>query len=604
MLLGEQVALMSYRQSVVLTITHSDIFGSAAKPNDQIVSELRAYNRYAIINICAKISLLLNAESVDSVEIQANIAKGLLPDNHWNRVVTLEKKYRENRKNPSITLFHYVPVMMLLKLNLEHNDADGKQISDAVDRELIASWLLSLTEQVSQGQEVTSLERRPFQYRKEALRRFFARQFLLNAEADPLINLVGRSEAVLGFVKADARLDCEHIFNDATGLTIDEYQQLLFMMLTGWKVMDKKKSLDEITVRSIDQYFKHTDIPREKIEKFVELLSFDAADYPGLQAAYSTDAKVDPKSPTNFICFIHKPLMKYGDNFMCMSPNFLALKLTEGVYRVIESQVKNNDSKYGKLAQMWGDAFEKYVHDRLRQMLGPKYHPNPRGERDAESLDGLADLKRTVLLLEYKYAHWSYAARFTGDRTEMKKFLEKLIRHRPRFERRKGKNVAKKKGLGQIRHYLDMATQGSITSPVDLAGKRLLPIVISGEELPFDPLNRMYIEGFAASQECHIKHPGAMPFLVLSCEEIEILQAVVDEKGTDFLEKVLVGYSDLFKPTRVRAKGLSDRATSLRNELLHAGLQVPNSQFMRSQANDLYSRLKLHFKNNKKKHKD
>ncbi len=576
--------------------THADVFKAPAKSNRQIIAELGEYNQDAITNVCSKLSITLNADHQKKVQVQARIARDLLNESHWQNVVEFEKQQiTEDKKNPAITLFHYIPVMMLLKLNLENNTPTGKGIQTQEDRDLLASWLLSLTEKITQNWGGQDLAARPFQYRKEALRRFMAKQFLLAAEADPLMHLIGRSDAILQLVQADTRLDCNGIFENATGLTIDEYQRLIMMLLTGWKILGNEKSLDEITVRSIDEYFKHTNITRQKIEKFISLLSFEPAEYQQLQTAYSAQSKVDAGLDANFICFIQKPLLRYGNNFMCISPNFLALKMTEGIYRIIEDQVRTDDNKHARLAQLWGTAFEKYIHERFKQMLGKNYFPNPPATRGNETIDGIAELKDAALLLEYKYAHWSFKARFIGDRTEMKRFLERIMRYRPRFDAKKGKNISKKKGLGQIRHYLENVFTGTYTCPFDLKNKLLIPVVVIGEEFPFDPINRMYAEGFASSQGCLFRHPQSLPFILLSAEEVEILQAVVEAKGVNVLEQILTRYSLLLHPQNSGTRHLPDRITSLRNELINEGFQVPNSRFMQTQLDGMFKGVRKYF---------
>jgi hypothetical protein len=585
---------MPLRKSVVLTPTHQDIFERPASSIEQIIVELRAYSYAAVINVCSKLSITLNVEQRKLIEVQARIARDLLNDEHWENVLKAERKEKkEDNRNPSIAIFHYVPVMMLLKLNLEYNTDGGEDIQTQEDREFIASWLISLNEHFTATKELGT---RTFEYRKEALRMFFSQQFLLVAEPDPFAHLIARSEAMLGFVKADNRLDCEAIFKDATGLTIEEHQQLTTLLLTGWKISGKEQNLDEITVRSIHQYFSQTNVDADIVEKYITLLSFTSDSYGDLQKGYSENAKADPGHITNFLCFINKPLMRFGDNFMCVGVNYLALKLTEGVYRVVEDQLRSDDNKHNVLSQMWGDAFEKYIHDRMDNMLGKSYFKNPPAKKGIETIDGLADLKETVVLAEYKYSHWSYHARLNGNRQDMKDFYYKLFRYRPMFEKKKGRKIAKKKGLGQIRDYFEKVQAGEYTPPVDLAGKKLLPLIVSGEELPFDPLNRMYLEGFASSQHCFVKSEDALPFIVLSAEEIEILESIVDKKGVDFLEQVLTRYSLMLDTERTKTLSLPDRPTSLRNELLNENFQVPHSNFMHSQLDSVFGRAKKYFR--------
>ena len=78
---------MPLRKSVVLTPVHQDIFEKPASSVNQIIDELKMYSSNAVINICSKLSIILNTEQRKLLEVQARIARDLLNDEHWENVV-------------------------------------------------------------------------------------------------------------------------------------------------------------------------------------------------------------------------------------------------------------------------------------------------------------------------------------------------------------------------------------------------------------------------------------------------------------------------------------------------------------------------------------
>lgn len=588
---------MPFGKSTAVMPEYKAIYLTERKSIQQIVREMQDYHPRAITHMCAQLSILLSGDKAMTAENQVKIAQGIMSLGVRERLKEyIEKAEKDGTRKPSYWgFFHSVPLMMLLKLNLENSNHEGSEIDTESARDLFASWLFALMEIWSTEVVITN---HPKKYVKENLRAFNARQWLLGTNTEPVLNSLGRGMSIIKLVKKDSRIDCAKIFQGATGLSLEEYFSLLMMVLADWRIETVPKSLDEIIVRSTKKFFEQTTITEDKIEKFIDLLGFTAEEYAGLQAVYTQDAQLGKDIPTNFLCFMHKPIMRYEDKFLCVSPHFLAMKMTQGPYRIIEEQLKGDEKKRQTFAQMWGDAYEAYMHERLQKIFpGGKYHESPITKSGAKTIDGIAEDAGTVFLLEYKFAHWKFAARLTGGKVYVSEFLSKVVSYNPRFDKKLGKKEkkGKKKGLGQISYFLEQVLDGTCGSPVDLHANRIVPVLALGEEYPPDPFSREYIEGYANSAGCHFTHANALPFIVLSSEEVELLESISEKHGAETASNMLTAYSQSFQPTRINNLGYLDRPTSFKNELINAGFAVENNSSLQKQLDDSFAETKKYF---------
>lgn len=583
---------MPYWKNVKVIPTHQDVFGVRGKTEKEVISGLREFSSAAILHICTKLMLFLNSPNALNPEKQVELVGQLLDLETRKRLAEFIKE----QSTPDIVFFHHMPVLMLIKLNLEHNDVSGLEINDDATRTKFVSILVSVCDMWVTNEPLQKLgNRRMTKQFKEGFRIYQAKQFLLEGN-EPVINMVARGRYLIDDLKKIPALKLEELFERGTGIKVDMYLDILFMIMTQWTIGSETKTLNEIAIRNIDRFFEQTTLKRNDIDKFLQVVGFNYADFKTLNGDMTKRVGMDgDTSINNLVLFMSKPVLRYNDNFICLSPNFLALQLTQGVYNVVREELKNENDP-DLLAKEWGQAYERYIVARLTSAFGKLFTPNVLDNSGKEALDGIVDLGEAALLIEIKYPHWSYRARMSGKRDDMHGFMEKIAAF-PKTDKRgrpKG-NVKKAKGLGQIKHFVLKLNEGKINPPFALDKKALIPVLILGEEFPCDPINRELLEGYAASAQCTIADERALPFILLTSEDVELIEALVEAGKLEDVKKYLIGYSIDFHPKR-RKPSYTERASSFKNKIYNLNLKVPNSKFMKKQLDTHTKPLKRHFK--------
>ncbi len=587
-----------YEQNVKVIPTHEDIFGTKGKTEAEIINELKEFSSLAIVHMCAQLMLFLNSTDALSPAKQTELALGLL-DNDTRK--KLSEFIKERAKDtPQVAFFHHAPVMMLMKLNLGHNDINGSNIDDET-RNKFVSLLISITDIWTTTERLKTNSNSPLAIKifKEGFRGYQARQFLQENPTEAMNNLLVRGRYLIDKARANGRLSIDKTFKKATGIDLTLYLDILLMLMPSWTINVKEMSkLPNEIVRTPTKFFAETTVNKNDIEKFLKIVGFYMADYPTLnQELLSRVDMAGDKSLINFVTFMIKPILRYDDNFLCLSPNFLLLQLTDGVYNIIREELKGT-KEADLLPIVWGDAYEEYILERLKSTFGQTVYANIKDKNGSEVLDVLIDLDDVALIGEIKYPHWSFKARITGKRIDMYSFIDKIARYRPKKERPGQPIVNKKKGLGQIKYFIEKADNGTVVPPVNLSKKLLLPVLILGEEYPCDPLNRQLLEGYAASEGCLLfGDKRVLPFIVLTSEDIELLESMVEELGIDTTKKILLSYVMRFHPKN-KDKAFIKHPTSFKNEVFNRGISVKNSKFMKSQLDASFDPVKKYFKQN------
>ncbi len=584
-----------YGKNTLIIPTHKDVFGEVAKTEAQIIDGLKEFSNLTILHTCTKLMLFLNSAGAKRPDKQTELAVGLLNQETRERLQAFIENSDEDA--PNILIFHHCPVMMMVKLNLEHNDESGLEITTEETRTKFASLLISLSDiwLVDNRLKGGAGDKQQRKYFIEGLRAYQARQFLQENDSEPMINLLTRGRYFLDKARADERLNFDDTFKAATGMELALYMDILLMLTVQWTINVDTAKLDDISVRSVGEYFKHTTLKAEDIDKFLDIVGFRMNDYIALNKAYlEMSGMTDDNHLANFITFMKKPILRYDDKFLCLSPNFLLLQLTEGPYNIVREALKGTKEER-ILPIVWGDAYERYALERLGATFGRTAHQKLK-DKGSETIDALIDLDDIVLLIEIKYHHWSFKARITGKRKDMHGYMDGIARYKPKKVELGKPKVDKKKGLGQIKQFIEKVDNGLTTAPVDISKKLLVPVLIVGEEYPVDPLNRQLLEGFASSAGCLItKDKRILPFVLLTSEELELIESLVEGIGLEGTKKLFMAYVMRFHPEH-RDAGYVKRPTSFKNEVFNRKISVPNNEFMKSQSKRYLDPVRKHFK--------
>lgn len=559
--------------------THNDILGTPAKSKAQIVAEMQNYSSYAILHVCTKLMLLLNSEDGNSPKVQGSLAAELLDKGSIDR---LRKFLHENSDSRQI-FFHHKSVMMLIKINIEDNNSDGKDINSKEDKTLFASWLISLTSEWVPNERIAKMGRKYFY---ENLRINMARQYLQETN-DSVINLLARGNYMLEKMAEIKSLEFNRLFKDATGLSVELYIEILFMIMTQWTIKTDGSDLDKIAIRNTNKFFENTKLKKADIDAFMKLISFRLEDYPSLKADALERIKIKD-GLENFIVFIEKPILTYEDNFICISPSFLGLKLTDGPYRIVEAALKGKKNQ-NQLSDEWSKAYEIYVNERLEKSF-KNTKPNIK-TKNSES-DNVISTKSYGFLVETKYTHWTFAARISGSRDDMKQYLGRIARFK-KWKTKPGEPWKYNKlGLGQIKQFFE-DIKNELPS-YDLDNKPIVPILVLGEEYPFDPGNRQYIEDYAINQDCLIKDSRVLPFITINSSELELIESFSQKFGEEYTAELIANYARSLDMKNARQTPVHQRSTSLHNYFFATGKQTKNNDFLRAELDKLSKRVLVH----------
>ena len=227
----------------------------------------------------------------------------------------------------------------------------------------------------------------------------------------------------------DSKIDIQAEFSKATGLTLREYQCLIFYTLVHYLDLTLEDVLegDKLFIPSrplhledlYDKLLKHNGISIDELpnEVYNSLVS----------------------TPINeFRIFRDKPLVKMGENAMiCIDFNFLADKLESGIFWIIFNQLKESDR--GKLFPIWGDAFAKYVGSILKRSVSnadsetenvtdvsQRLIPSPQysGKQEGECTDFIIHTDETLILMECKAGKLTADAKYNGKFHDLERELK------------------------------------------------------------------------------------------------------------------------------------------------------------------------------------
>ena len=564
-----------YETKLGVVIGHKEVFGTKGYSLQALIVALKEFDQLAVNAILSAMILLVAHEETRKggfVKHVSIMSYFLAPD----AVKNAEKYFNHHQDGAIQALLHDQIILALMKLNNEHNAPGGKDLQQEAGRHAFGRIILSMNAIWLDVKTVKPHGRQGgSKGLKETLRALQAIQYLTVGGSDPVLNLLVRGNYFIDEVRKDKRIDFARIFNDTTGIELENYVDLVFTISLGWTVVDFDKISDNI-FKDISTYFSNTNIPQEQLDRFIELVSFDVKDFQSLNQDYMKRINLKKDNLYSHIVFLLKPLSRDNNRLICMNPYFVSNLLTEGAYNVVREAVKGT-RKEQVLPEVWGDAFEKYIHLIFNETFGRLYHDNIQSPRGSDSIDGIIELNKSVLLIETKYPHWSYEARVTGRRDAVKAFILKFARYKPYKDKPGGKERKKKKGFGQIKQFIEDYNEGGYANKYDFSDKKIVPIVVLGESFPFDPLNMELMMNHIEDQNCMLRQESVGYPIILSAEEVEVIQSLVEAKDVDTFESIFLKYSNEMDYAYKNKIPYFSRPTTFKNAVHRAGLAFPNN---------------------------
>lgn len=529
---------MSLKDQLVVGYGYSLIYKIKVDPLSTIASQLSAYNLWAVLMVLNKLSMLLTTSlTSQDPTAQVQVIRALFPVAVRKEIVKVVSQSRGERW---ILLTEH-NINIVAKLAFENSPHEGgKDILSADDKETVGKWLLLATDAVTSTYTSDSDIIRPLNYKIEEVRIYLTRAFFTRPVSEQAINQICRYISIFEIAQdANPGFDIKRKFEESLGISIEDYLVLTFFLMAHWSVRGARKDINSGVAINKSQWFKNASVEKEALERFLKHISFEPKNYKNINKEIVEKVFGGHESYVhNFLLFMKKPLIrKSDDTYICPFPDFLNSKISSGLYWSVENYLLENGPKleYKALPSIWGSALEKYVNDRFASIAKSDYYPNYT-QSNVEWVDGLLRLSHTVVFIETKSTHFTEQAKLKGNRTSLQPTLNRLFG--------KSKKGARK-GVAQLTHAIKSLEDGVWGLPFENLDYRLLPVLVVEEPIPIDSYNRKFYEDIARGQGCFYESSSVLPFLVLSGEEIEILEAIGHKSGLLEIEKLLVQYAQM-----------------------------------------------------------
>lgn len=551
---------------LVLSFGYNDLVGlSGVKGLERIEKEIKQYNLYAVLETCAKISITLLNRGMANPLGQAELLGGIFP-NKEQRIRYFDKARAAAAGSPW-TIFNQQSVVTLVKMAFMHCPIESGKSVTPENVEQVGYWLLHINDECFAKESGSRIVLPSREHERERLREAMARyQFFHGSER--LGYKIGRYRWIVDYFKAKKPhgIDIEKLFLESTGgIPLDDYMTVCSSLLVKWvNISTKKVDLTQDWVTCTDVYFKNTKLSKDSIERVVESIAMLPQEFKALyDESVSEILGGHDEFHYNFMPFVWKPLVWFQDKecFICPSAEYLFDKVTEGIYRGIETSLRQK--KQNKLrdtfAIAWGDAFEQYINSCFKSAFKKDYITGIIDSTTKEQeVDGIINSQSFIFVVETKSLHWPYKTIVSGKIEESNTAIEQLFI---------------KKGLAQIARCIKKIKNGQIAPSVDIKGKWIIPVLVIAETMPQDTYNRKLYETIADKAKSIVNDGGVLPFIILTAEEIEILEAIAVERGSDLALQILAEYSHMYLGKNEIS--LTPNAIGFKNYLYFRGFENP-----------------------------
>lgn len=556
----------SYQNSIRVILVSNDFYGKNKRKltQEKIVEKIQQYDFEALQIVLCKWQLLLNERETEHPLWQYSFSKLFCNNAQRKRLRRILQKEKRQILTKDV-------VLNLTKLNLHYNQAGGNTLeTDEMGRGLFRI-LLALND--IYVKEMHNPQEPDVELIRETLRYSMAKQ-VLGINTSSMQHQLYRGKKLIENVLNHFPRFSEY-FEEATGVKLVEYHEIIFMLLLDWSGVGKFQPLETSVKKNIENYFRNVEIDMEVVQNVVDMLSFEKSDYEEINNELNTRARLSSNldDQSNYLIFYAKQLLKLNDGYLCLSPNALTMQFTEGPYNILRQHLQslNDREALDQLPNWWGKAYEMYILESLRRSFGDKLETDL-VINNQPSIDALIDFGDTIFLIEIKYPHWKFSTRVNPTRDAIEEQVSKFV----------GRN----KGLGQIKRFIDHYSDEANRSAYNLNNKLIIPILILGEEFPFDPFNREVVTNYARVNNLISARDNVLPYIILTTSEVENIEGLAEERGDELIKNLMGMYSSHY--LEEVNPGYKDMPSTFMNILIFNHIAVRNSSAMRNDLEQVF----------------
>ena len=358
------------------------------------------------------------------------------------------------------------------------------------------------------------------------------------SEFIPIAEASGSYKAVHKIVRSGLMLDrffpndgaeIRQVFENATGVPLNEYFALCFATLCRYFDLDLKKFQQDPSNFVLSQnWFRTTSTAPTIVEKFLAEISASPEDFRIL-----LEKKRGPAN--DFTVFRSKPVFASGEAHFMIDSLFLAEKSESGVFWRVNQALPSASRQ--RFYQDWGVAFERYVNWLIGESIDGSLnclYPNPKfSDNGAEVCDAIILCGDSAVFVESKGATFTAEAKYGTDSDRLRDEIEeKLVQ-----------TGGRRKGVGQLALRIEEAFSRSnprLIEKLDLSRvEKVFPVLITRDDIGAALVMNAYL-ALRFRELFHRKSVSVTvtPPFSLSAQDLEMICGYLQEASlADLLEE-------------------------------------------------------------------
>jgi hypothetical protein len=385
-----------------------------ASPEQELTRILRTFNYENVLVTLSRINLLFH-RSTDLLKDERTLKEA------YCNIPMLNKIEKEVGNS---FLFHRQATLRLLNKcacvsgsNSERSFDENDALNDFAKSYLLVNELLGAesanlnTPDPDDGKKQVLVESFPFfEYAVNSAMAYETKKLMVRSE-----------ELLRRLQKESSTLNVDEIFLHATGLTLQDYQQLIFGIFAFYWSFTSEQISQQDPIRGKSLFFNPNGQSSELTPLYEKLLSQICIPIDELR----NRAEEHPQFEDEFFLWRECPLLRISENrTICVDFSFLLDKLQTGVFWKIRGCLKEKKKERGIFEDLWGDVFEDYASAIIKRGINSQDQPNRErliinAKYDHKQDDECADVAiccgDTLILMECKSTRLSAHAKFSGD---------------------------------------------------------------------------------------------------------------------------------------------------------------------------------------------
>jgi hypothetical protein len=546
--------------------TWKEMFGERPK-EAELIEQLRPLDRLHSIWLLARINLLLALDRFHSSErwtaqLQTYLVNLLINEELFQELKRRFGQERLEHRQP----FHSVQILTLMKMIAREGAKSGGLRPD-LDKQaanLLGRCLIMANDFLFTPENMRAIKRDRPSVKKKRIALQLQVGSGLEVNNPPTINTsIVRSEMIFGEIlkKTACSLDIRGVFQQRSGMALEEYIDHVFALLTYYITLDITKLIEDSGLACVNMNSFFAEGSKDLVGKFWAMESTTLDDF---QASLREPSELKPYH--DFIPLRRKPLLEVeSDNTIPVHLGFVQEKLESGLFWAIFNSLKTTEEKWSLFTD-WGHLFERYISEVFAQCLEGSqetYFPFPKFlDNGEEAFDGVVAAGNYWVVMEYKGGFLNARAKYAEDEKEFVCDVER------KFGGDKGAGIEQlTRKIGAV--FAANAKQRRSLVGLDSADVRVVvPVLIVQESYISSEVTAPYlVDLFGALKRKQQLDPRvyySFP-LVLDVSEIEALKPYVSKKKVSFvdciMERVRMGASGFlsfrdFFPDYLQKRGI------------------------------------------------